>query len=77
MEVIWWKMGFLFKLINSSIIFATWLSASVKTVFIFCMIVMVRICTPRFGLGAITRLSWGSLLMYIIVFFIFYVAGVM
>jgi NADH:ubiquinone oxidoreductase subunit H len=51
---------------------ASWALACLKVVFVFCAIVMVRICTPRFGLGALGRLAWGSLLMYLLLFFLVY-----
>jgi len=55
----------------------TWLLASLKVAFIFCAVVMVRICTPRFGLGAITRLAWGSLFNYFTLFFLIYLLGLL
>ena len=61
---------------NSSMLF-TWLLASLKVAFIFCAIVMVRICTPRFGLGAVTRLAWGSLFTYFTFFFVLYAIGLL
>ena len=61
-------------LTNAGLVLA-WFGASLKIVFIFCAIVMVRVCTPRFGLGALGRLAWGSIFMYLTVFFLFYLVG--
>jgi hypothetical protein len=41
-------------------------------VFVFSGIVMIRICTPRFGLGALGRLAWGSIFVYLISFYLVY-----
>jgi len=57
--------------------FSTWLGACLKVTLVFCGIVLVRICTPRFGLGAVTRLAWGSLLVYILAFFLVYLLGLL
>ncbi len=70
-------MSSLLTLINNSALLLTWLVASIKVAFIFCAIVMVRICTPRFGLGAVTRLAWGSLFTYFVLFFIVYAVGML
>lgn len=56
---------------NAGLVLA-WAGASLKIVFVFCAIVMIRICTPRFGLGALGRLAWGSILMYLTFFFSIY-----
>lgn len=70
-------MSNLLTLMYNSTLLLTWLMASLKVAFIFCAIVMVRICTPRFGLGAVTRLAWGSLFTYFVLFFILYVVGLL
>ncbi len=70
-------MSSLLTLVYNSTLMLTWLLASLKVAFIFCAIVMVRICTPRFGLGAVTRLAWGSLFTYFAVFFILYAIGLL
>jgi NADH:ubiquinone oxidoreductase subunit H len=70
-------MGSFYNMMQALLILTTWAFASMKVVFIFCAIVMVRICTPRFGLGAITRLAWGSLFTYITLFFIIYITGML
>lgn len=70
-------MGSLVALIQNSALLLSWLFASLKVAFIFCAIVMVRICTPRFGLGAVTRLAWGSLFTYFILFFLVYLLGLL
>lgn len=49
-----------------------WAAACLKVVFVFCAIVMVRICTPRLGLGALGRLAWGSIFLYLAVFYAMY-----
>ena len=49
-----------------------WVCCCVKVVAVFVAIVMVRVCTPRFGLGALGRLAWGSVLVYILFFFLIY-----
>jgi len=52
-----------------------WALASLKVALIFCAIVMVRICTPRLGLGALGRLAWGSILLYVGIFFLVYLTA--
>lgn len=52
-----------------------WAAACLKVVFVFCAIVMVRICTPRLGLGALGRLAWGSIFLYVAVFFLIYLVA--
>ena len=49
-------------------VMAAWVGACVKVVFVFCGIVMIRICTPRLGLGALGRLAWGSIFLYLTFF---------
>ncbi len=70
-------MSNLLTLMYNSSLMLTWLTASLKVAFIFCAIVMVRICTPRFGLGAVTRLAWGSLFTYFVLFFLLYAVGLL
>jgi NADH:ubiquinone oxidoreductase subunit H len=53
----------------------SWCVACLKVVFVFCAIVMVRICTPRLGLGALGRLAWGSIFLYVAVFFLIYLSS--
>ena len=36
---------------------------------------MIRICTPRLGLGALGRLAWGSIFMYLLVFYLIYLVA--
>ena len=52
-----------------------WAVACLKVVFVFCAIVMVRICTPRLGLGALGRLAWGSIFLYLVFFFLIYLSS--
>jgi hypothetical protein len=54
-----------------------WLGACLKVVFVFSGIVMIRICTPRLGLGALPRLAWGSTLMYLMFFFLIYLGALL
>lgn len=53
-------------------VMTAWVVACLKVVFVFCGIVMIRICTPRFGLGALGRLAWGSIFVYLISFYLVY-----
>lgn len=58
-------------------VMSAWVGACLKVVFVFCGIVMVRICTPRMGLGALGRMAWGSILMYLLTFFLAYLLGLL
>lgn len=56
-------------------VMAAWVGACAKVVFVFCGIVMVRICTPRLGLGALGRMAWGSIFMYLTFFYLVYIVA--